>query len=77
MSTVSFAVSPASLQGPLCNPQKGSDWGWCPAATQRDGARDVVRCKESWRILQTHTLQVLIAKVLQGMKSLRGWVSCS
>lgn len=28
MSAMGFTVSPASLQGPLCNPQKGCDWGW-------------------------------------------------
>ena len=47
MSTIGFAVSPASLQGPLCNPRKGCDWGWCPAASQRDGAKDLVRCKKN------------------------------
>jgi len=38
-----FTISPASLQGPHCNPPKG----WRPAATQGDGAKDLVRCKEN------------------------------
>lgn len=73
MRTMRFSISPASLQGLPCNPQKGCEGGWCPAATQRDGAKDLLRRKENLEDLaDTHFAPCLIARVLQGMKSLKG-----
>lgn len=75
MSTVGFAVGPAPLQDPLCNPKKsvsGAGVLMLPKGMEPRTLQDAKR-----RILQTRTPQHLIARVLRGMKSFRGWVSSS
>lgn len=44
---VGFTGSPASLQDHCCSPKSGCARGWYPGATQRDGAKDLVRCQEN------------------------------